>query len=90
MAKKDPFPSAAARDAARRAQAQRDDTIYANEFTFVTSGLSTTEKAATVAALTALRTAETALVKKRERVDREPWRRSQRAQRRIENFFDGA
>ncbi|MBB4071736.1 hypothetical protein [Canibacter oris] len=83
------FPSAADRDAAKRAALQRDETLVAADFTFKTRNLSTAEKAAAVAALAALRTAENKLLKKRERIERDPWRRSQRAQRRIEEFFDG-
>lgn len=84
------YPSAADRDAAKRASAQQDDVLKEAEYTFLTRNLSDTEKAAAIAALTAVRTEETRMVKRVARIERQPWRRSQRTPRRIEEFLDGA
>ncbi|MDO4241366.1 MAG: hypothetical protein Q4C71_02400 [Microbacteriaceae bacterium] len=82
-------PSAADRDAAKRAEMDGEEVLTADDFVFRTRQVSDWERAAAIAALTALRVEETHCVKRVERVERQPWRRSQRTPRRIEEFLDG-
>ncbi len=86
-------PSAAERDAAKRAGQQADSTVSTNKFNFLTRNLSSHEKAAVVAVLTVLtaaRAEEAGRIKKVARIELQPWRRSQRALRQITEFLDGA
>lgn len=83
-------PSAAERDAAKRAALQEaDGAVAAADFRFVTRNVTETERAAVVAVLTAVRREDSGRVKRRERVERQPWRRSQRALRQITEYLDG-
>ncbi|WP_166986937.1 hypothetical protein [Canibacter zhoujuaniae] len=79
-------PSAADRDAAKRSELSVDDAVHAAEFEFVTRNLSVHEKVAVVAALHTLRSEESGRVRHRARIEREPWRRSQRKVRNMEDF----
>ncbi len=83
-------PSAAERDAAKRVGQQADSTVSTNKFNFLTRNLSSHEKAAVVAILTAARAEEAGRIKKIARIELQPWRRSQRALRQITEFLDGA
>lgn len=72
-------PDASARDAARRESVgDADDLIRGDDFRFVTRGVSPEEKAAVIAVLTEVRAEETARVKRIERIEHQPWARSQR------------
>ncbi|MFV0432966.1 MAG: hypothetical protein ACK5LO_03130 [Leucobacter sp.] len=72
-------PDAAARDAAKRdAIGEHDDVVHGEDITFVTRRVSDEERAAAIAVLTAVRTAESQQRKRVARRDREPWARSQR------------
>ncbi|MBN9612247.1 MAG: hypothetical protein J0H64_02050 [Actinobacteria bacterium] len=72
-------PDAAARDAALRLQAGPvDDVLHADDFRFVTRGVSDEDQAAVIAVLTQVRTEETSRVRRVERREHQPWARSQR------------
>lgn len=72
-------PDAAARDAALRQQAGPvDDVLHADEFHFVTRGVSAEDQAAVIAVLTQVRAEETRRVRRVERREHQPWARSQR------------
>ncbi|NLA65749.1 MAG: hypothetical protein GX862_07465 [Leucobacter sp.] len=72
-------PDAAARDAAKREEAGLGERTLSDEgFDFVTPGVSDEVQAAVIAVLTQLRAEETQRVRRVERREHEPWRRSQR------------
>ncbi len=72
-------PDAAARDAAKRAEAGTIEPVLSEDgFRFHTRNLSEEERAAVIAVLTKVRAEETERVRRVERREREPWRRSQR------------
>ena len=72
-------PDAAARDAAKREEAGLGERTLSDEgFDFVTPGVSDEVQAAVSAVLTQLRAEETQRVRRVERREHEPWRRSQR------------
>ena len=71
-------PDAAARDAAKRAEAHDDEVLSDASFVFHTRHVSDIEKAAVIASLTQQRAEEVERARLVERKDREPWARSQR------------
>ncbi|MBT1018036.1 hypothetical protein KJY77_02620 [Canibacter sp. lx-72] len=81
--------SAFERDAAKRAANPADNTLKAADFTFRTPGVSAIEQAAIVAVLVSARGEEMGRVRRVARIERQPWRRSQRIPRQITEFLDG-
>lgn len=79
---------AAARDALRRAHLEDANVLSDADFQFVTPKVSSLEKAAIIAVLTSVRSEETKRVKHVERIERQPWRRSQRLHRSIGDLLD--
>lgn len=72
-------PDAAARDAARREEAGPVDSVLHDEgFFFHTRGVTDEERAAVIAVLSEVRAEETQRVRRVERREHLPWRRSQR------------
>lgn len=72
-------PDAAARDAEKRRRVGVDDESLSDQgFEFITRGVDDLEKAAAIAVLTRMRAEETERVRRVERREHEPWRRSQR------------
>lgn len=72
-------PDAAARDAAKREEAGYSEHHLTDEgFRFATRGVSDEDKAAVIAVLTQVRAEETQRVRRVERREHQPWRRSQR------------
>lgn len=80
-------PDAAARDAAKRQDAEHDDALTGDDMVFVTRNVSDEERAAVIAVLTAARAEETRRVKRVSRRNREPWARSQRVPDRISDLL---
>lgn len=81
-------PDAAARDAAKRAEAgKHDEVLTEDEFVFRTRHLSDDEKAAVIALLTQLRTEDLERARSVERRERQPWARSQRVVEGIGDFL---
>ena len=81
-------PDAAARDAAKRATVEVDDTVPGSDFEFVTHNVTDTEKAAVIAALSAVRSEESQRVRRVERIEHQPWRRAQRMTRSIGDLLN--
>lgn len=81
-------PDAAARDAAKRAEADNhNEVLTENEFVFRTRHVSDDEKAAVIAVLTQLRTEDLERARSVERREHQPWARSQRVVEGIGDFL---